>query len=94
MVVDYKMGGINFSSQNNSGIPVDFYQAIVNDVTSETIYNETFASNYTAISGLFQGSVCLPYNITVQVHNSFGFSVSSYIVESNEPNGKRINFIF
>lgn len=44
------------------------------------------------VSGLFQGSVCLPYTVIVQAHNSFGFTeVRTSIPSVPEKQNGRIN---
>lgn len=96
MNIDYETGEIVFSSQNSDNrIQVDYYQVIISDVTQEIFHNDSYISNHTLISGLFQGSVCLPYIVTVQAHNSFGFSENSVIISPPvEPDGESsINII-
>ena len=91
VVIDEESGNltINFSSKQHEGIPLDYYQIILTDVTYLTVLNITTNTNDT-ISVLSQ-TKCSPYQVRAQAHNEFGFSeynITGIVKTSNsEENG-------
>ena len=87
-MVNSSTGQINFSSTHREGIELNYYQIIAVDVTNQTIINTTSYSNNISVGDIFQTSVCSPYNVTVEAHNSHGATNSMKTIEtSNGHNG-------
>ena len=85
-------GQVNFSSPMIEGIQLDFYQIIVTDVTNQAVVNNTVPiGNSISVGDLFLQQTCVPYILTVQAHNTYGFTDDNVtIVGKNGTNGGKV----
>lgn len=91
--VDEMTGQVMFSSSPREGIPLDYYQVLIYDVSNQTVINNKTTDNNISVGDLFQQQKCSPYNVTVQAHNSQGFADSSVpvVINGGENGGKYLN---
>ena len=85
MNVNSETGQVGFVSTGNNEISLDYYKVIVRDVSGQEVFNKIYSNTTTStnVAEVTQQSICSPYTVSVQAHNSFGYSESNYIISSS-----------